>query len=394
MGVKIKGSYKISAERSSGDFLVRFFDYDGTILKQQWVNSGETATAPTTPTHQYLTFAEWNNDLTNIDSDIDTGAIYNTTDGKSYLFITLTPTLPSGTTINLSITKSSTSLATIDWGDGTTSTSTTSGNQLILHTYPSYGDYIVTVSNLLGGTCYLGAGYQVAAYNPFPGFNSILTKLYVGFPTNGATIGYSLLRNQYSCFYASLPQGMTSMALFGDTSVLKHINLPRGCSIPQNIIASNYNCRYITCNKSVGGYSGSFINSGNGLLNCPRFYGSGARLSASYQIRYAKFYPPQTSVIADAFTNSYSLEIIDLPSTITSVGNTAFNGTRALRHIIFRGETPPTLGTTVFIGISSTTKIYVPDNVVNIYKGASGWIVYANYIYPLSTYVHYRPDLE
>ena len=59
----------------TGTYLVRFFDFDGTILKQQRVNAGENATAPTVPTHQFLTFNSWNNAFTNVQSEINTGAI-------------------------------------------------------------------------------------------------------------------------------------------------------------------------------------------------------------------------------------------------------------------------------------------------------------------------------
>ena len=108
----------------TGQHLVTFYDFDGKVLKRQRVATGGNATAPTTPTHEFLTFAEWNNPFTNVQSDIDTGAIYNTTDGKTYLFITLTAV--TGLAPTLFFSKSSTSLMTIDWGDGTSSTSTTS----------------------------------------------------------------------------------------------------------------------------------------------------------------------------------------------------------------------------------------------------------------------------
>ena len=73
-------------EPTTGDYLVRFIDFDGTILKSQWVDDGNDATAPTAPTHDYLIFQEWNNSFTNITKDKDIGAIYETTNGKTYLF--------------------------------------------------------------------------------------------------------------------------------------------------------------------------------------------------------------------------------------------------------------------------------------------------------------------
>ena len=134
----------------TGQFLVRFFDFDGTILKQELVAAGGTVTAPLIPTHEYLTFHSWNNALTNIQSDLDVGAIYNTTNGKSYLFITVNSI--TGLSPTLYFNKSTTSLMTINWGDNSTSTSTTSGNQNISHTYAVAGDYIITIENSAGGT--------------------------------------------------------------------------------------------------------------------------------------------------------------------------------------------------------------------------------------------------
>ena len=78
-------------ETIEGDLLVRFIDYDGTILKEQRVNSGEDATAPTVPTHDNLTFQGWNAVFTSVTRSIDVGAIYITTDGKTYLYVTVAP---------------------------------------------------------------------------------------------------------------------------------------------------------------------------------------------------------------------------------------------------------------------------------------------------------------
>ena len=43
-----------------GEHEVRFVDYDGTLIKVQYVDDGESATAPDLPTHDRLTFVEWN----------------------------------------------------------------------------------------------------------------------------------------------------------------------------------------------------------------------------------------------------------------------------------------------------------------------------------------------
>lgn len=374
------------------DFLVRFFDYDGTILKQEWVYNGENATAPAVPTHEFLTFAEWNNDLTNIDSDLDIGAIYNTVNDLDYIFISLTRSLGS-TTVSLSITKDTTSAATIDWGDGTTSTSTTVGNHLVAHPYSAYGSYIITVSNKLGGYHYLGAAYNAGASGVFPTTPNILDRLYIGSSSSGS-LGYSLLRSTKSCFYVSLPPNKNALYIFAQDGVIKHINLPRNCSIQQNLIAGNYNCRYVTCNKNVNGFGNYQAYVWVGALSVPRFSGTIINAINSYSLRYAKYYSQQTTVNFNGFLNCYNLELVDLPSSIISIGSSAFSGVRALKHVVIRSVIPPSMGTTVFPAISSALKIYVPDASVETYKSATGWVEYSEYIYPLSTFIPYRPDLE
>ena len=110
-------------------YMVRFIDFNGIVLKTQFVASGQSALAPTVPSHQYLKFREWNNTYSNVTHDVDVGAIYDTIDGKTYIFITATDR--TGLQPSLSINKSNTALLTVSWGDGTTSTTTISGNVTI-----------------------------------------------------------------------------------------------------------------------------------------------------------------------------------------------------------------------------------------------------------------------
>jgi hypothetical protein len=52
---------------------------------------------------------------------------------------------------------------------------------------------------------------------------------------------------------------------------------------------------------------------------------------------------------------------------------------------VFNRTTPPTLANTnAFSNINSICKIYVPDESVEVYKSATNWVTYADYIYPMS----------
>ena len=91
----------------------------------------------------------------------------------------------------------------------------------------------------------------------------------------------------------------------------------------------------------------------------------------------------------NAFEQCKSLESIDLPKRIT-VGNYAFNSCTALTSVILRSPTVCKLKYTYAFRntpiANGTGYIYVPDALVNDYKKATNWSVYANQIKPLSEY--------
>ena len=63
-------------------YTVTFVDYDGTTLKTEEVESGKSATAPTTSTRENYTFKEWDTDFSNVTSDLTVIAVY-TENGKA-----------------------------------------------------------------------------------------------------------------------------------------------------------------------------------------------------------------------------------------------------------------------------------------------------------------------
>lgn len=66
----------------NGQFLVRWIDVDGTVLKREYVSKGGTATPPPTPTFapDLLEFTTWSStsDYTNVQYPVDNGANYDT----------------------------------------------------------------------------------------------------------------------------------------------------------------------------------------------------------------------------------------------------------------------------------------------------------------------------
>ena len=70
---------------------------------------------------------------------------------------------------------------------------------------------------------------------------------------------------------------------------------------------------------------------------------------------------------------------VTIPDSVTSIGESAFDGCYSLTSIVCNAPTPPTLGSYAFDG-TNDCPIYVPSASVNAYKEASGWSDYASRI--------------
>lgn len=83
------------------------------------------------------------------------------------------------------------------------------------------------------------------------------------------------------------------------------------------------------------------------------------------------------------FRHCSSLEVLDIPSGVTTIGRAAIYGLNNV--IICRPIDPPSLGSG---NNNGSALIYVPDDSVNSYKAATNWNAsqIANRIRPLSQY--------
>ena len=62
--------------RPIGYYIVKFVDWDGTILSSNYVKEGQNATAPTTPQSVGYTFTGWNKPYNSVSEDIIITALY------------------------------------------------------------------------------------------------------------------------------------------------------------------------------------------------------------------------------------------------------------------------------------------------------------------------------
>lgn len=142
----------ISPSASPEKIEVRFFDADGTLLKQEFIDYGGSVTPPANPNYdpERLTFKRWASAIgerfDNLTHDVDYGALYTINDGAYHLFCTFNDT--TGYTVTLSPYQNKANTITIDWGDGTPNdTKTNTGSTRISHTYAQAGDYEIIVSS-------------------------------------------------------------------------------------------------------------------------------------------------------------------------------------------------------------------------------------------------------
>ena len=426
---------------NEGEHTVRFFDYDGTILAERKVYTGQSAIAPTPPTIAGLDFVEWNNAFTNIQADLDVGATRKTTDGKTHAFVRVT--VPTGLDVTLFLNKSDGSTLTVDWGDGSTpDTFTDTGNfNTGAHTYAAVGDYEITLDITTGsGTYEFGNG---SAITTFVGGNTQkqreqLISLWVGNSADVTSIGGNAFRDCFALTSIVIPSGITSIggSAFRSCLALTSIVIPSGVTsiggsafldcralasivIPSGVTSIGGNvfrdCRALTsivvpagidsieadAFRDCGALTSIVISSGVTSIGESAFQDCRALTSIvipadvtsigtnafrnCFALTSIVIPSGITSIGVDVFRDCRALTSIVIPSGVTSIGGSAFLDCRAIKSYEVLATVPPTLAdVNAFTGILASTKIFVPAASVDAYKAATNWITYADYIHPLA----------
>ncbi len=375
----------------TGEFRVRFIDFDGRVIRTCRVSSGGAAASPIAPAHEGLTFQGWNispQRLSNIKRDIDAGAVYTTSDGKTRLYLRITPLTGLSTAIYLS--KSDDSVLRIDWGDASSETISTSGALSVSHTYAAAGDYTVALSVESGsGTYTIGDGSVAVVGGSTQSIKNTLTGVHIGAGVSG--IGNLGLSGCQSLRYITMPESLETIgnAAFYCCYSLSCAVIPEGISTLGNSVF--YNCRTL--------YAVSIPESVNALgtavlLGClsldsfsvpPLTALSDQTLMSCTMLKSVNIPQSAGSIGSSTFYNCYNLKSLTVPKGVASIGANAFSGCGSLLKYVFESEVPPTLASTnVFSGINVICRIYVPDASVSSYKTASYWSAYADFIFSMS----------
>lgn len=167
---------------------VMFMDYDGSVVASYDAADfiANVTALPTPPSHDGLTFQEWNWDLADIKTELQTGsgaccigACYETTDGKTHFIIELKAEDGVKDIQFYRVMRSGN--LTVEWGDGTVETF--SGNNLTKHSYADYGEYDIAVSgnwSIVSNNRFMRAQNPLAAgsYTGYNLVNQFLKKVF------------------------------------------------------------------------------------------------------------------------------------------------------------------------------------------------------------------------
>lgn len=421
------GKVNVKVTGSKGEYFVKVIDYDGTILAEANLNTGDTFELPTPPTHDGLVFQEWScsqeivdNTITIEDNDVMVGAVYTTESGLNEFDIELTESTGLLATLNMSGIK--------DWGDGTS-------DDLTKHTYSDYGKYTIKCDgNSFSTTSSKGAFGQ---YNNANSYNYYCTNIRLAniqygmtgafqhckklktvilsknvwhvssdlfpncpalkaliVPSRVTKIDARALTNCYSLANVVIPLSIKELSVnaFSKCSVLKDVVIPKNANTWSSNVFTD--CTALTKVKIP---DTAKVNDGNIFSGCKllsevnisnattkiglyAFSGcpitkiditegvtliDGYAFSNCSMLKEIKIPKLVASIGKYAFQYCASLEKVELEEGITTINNQAFYCCYNLKDLKLPSSIT-TIGDNAFGGCYSLEKIVVPSGVSNI----------------------------
>lgn len=355
---------------------VRFFDYQGTLLKTHYVETGQSANPPTTPEHERLLFQQWNNDFSNITRAKDVGAIYTTKSGASEFDIVL----GYGNDLQISCQAYFNAGWTIDWGDGTNDTYPVGSSSLNRrnHTYSNYGRYTVKVicsawavgtnlSNLFANKdiiekAFFATGHTIASNQIFA--VSGLTRL-------------------TECTFASgiFASGTRKALSFTRCNSLKALI----CAKDQTLLYSevtqnteNFITNAVVLNDNMTGVQTLSDTRVSEIIIPDSVIQTGGYIFQNSYIREVYMPSGVTSIYPNTFYGCTMLTTVTLASpNLTQIAQNAFYNCKSLTDLYLYAETPPVLNSSAFNDEVKLACIHVPVGCAEAYKAAANWSQFA-----------------
>ena len=378
---------------------VYFIDYDGTVLSYQEVNDGADFVFPDAPDHtdKELVFTGWN-ETSNHTSDYDPQDLYTIVIGATYDTVGNTKLMynVNGTTLSVGVNLTPTVAngITIDWGDGTTTTTSSTDSTDYIHTYDiSYlnkdvvveikcnDDTTYVLEYILSSSGYykrcncvkLGKGCTRLGYNagglaPIVYFGSSITRvslmngftMYVTIPSSVKSIGEYAFSGTPSLQSLIIPSSVTSI----DSDILNSAgggNGIKSISMPSSVKTYKYNSflgsypkiyNKDICNRS---HTNSIYN----IIELDKKYNVG------YFVKSINIPSGVTSIDDYAFYNCSSLQSVNIPSSVTSIGESAFKNCSSLQSVNIPSSVT-SIGNNAFYYCHCLQSVTIPSSVTYI----------------------------
>ena len=204
-------------------------------------------------------------------------------------------------------------------------------------------------------------------------------------PNSVTSIGSGAFQYCSSLTSVTIPNSVTSIGdyAFSDCSALTSITIPNSVtSIEDHAFSRCSSLTSVTIPNSVTSIGGWAFQSCRSLtsITIPNSVTSIGKYAFSYCSSLTSITIPNsvTSIGNRAFEDCSSLTSITIPNSVTSIGYYAFEYCSSLTSITCEATTPPTLGSNVFYGVSTSIPVYVPCRSEMVYKAAYGWKEFTN----------------
>lgn len=350
----------IGAKAVEEKFL-NFYDFEGTLVASYDADEIAGLTElPEAPDHSAdevpLTFEEWNWTLAEIkeyhtampEGNIDVGANYHTTDGKTHAIYYQAP---GGEYWQIGIHVYAN--GTVDWGDGTVD-SFSAGDD-ITHVYTGPGRFHCIIDHEADESVQFGG--ELTDANPTT-LNWSLTELYL--PVIKTFSGAKMASAMSKC---SIPSSVESFVSEGFLmSATDFFTLPRALV---TLSTSDY-------------FETAFSSILARKISIPPTLAYIGRGSFSGNMRIQEYTLPLTTEVISNAVFSYSDGIIRaiIPPRVTEIQQYAFQDCYRLHTVILKGTTPPVLDSEAFS--SPPERIIVPRGTLTAYQSATNWSDYAD----------------